>query len=41
VAYARTGQFDKAVEAAHKAADLDTAFYTEAKKFVESLGRTW
>lgn len=39
--YGQIGQIDKAVNAAHKAAELDSAFAAEAQRFVESLGRTW
>ena len=41
VAYARTGEIDKAVEEAKKAAELDPKFEAEARLFVQSMGRSW
>ena len=40
-AYAKLGEIDKAVEQAHEAAKLDKTFETEARAFVQSLGRSW
>lgn len=39
VAYAKTGRIDGAVSEARKAAVLDGAFESEARMFIESLGR--
>jgi tetratricopeptide (TPR) repeat protein len=41
VAYARIGKIDEAVNEARKAAALDKAFETEARAFIESLGRRY
>ena len=40
-AYAQIGRLEDAVREAKVAAKLDQSFEPEAKKFVESLGRTW
>jgi tetratricopeptide (TPR) repeat protein len=37
--YARMGSYDKAVETALKAAEIDPQFRDEAEKFIESLGK--
>ncbi len=41
VAYARIGRIDDAVNAAHRAAQVDANFEPEARSFVQSLGRQW
>ncbi len=41
VAYAKIGKIDEAVSEARKAAALDSAFESEARGFIESLGRTF
>ncbi|MEK9157657.1 MAG: tetratricopeptide repeat protein, partial [Patescibacteria group bacterium] len=41
VAYARVGRIDDAVAAAHRTAEIDVNFLSEARSFVEQLGRTW
>jgi tetratricopeptide (TPR) repeat protein len=41
VAYSRVGRIDDAVVAAHKAAQIDPNFTTEARNFVQQLGRQW
>ncbi len=40
-AYARIGKIDEAVKQAHEAVKIDPAFESEARSFVESLGREW
>ena len=41
VAYARLGKIDEAIAEAKKAAELDPKFESEARSFVQSLGREW
>ena len=41
VAYSKVGRIDDAVAAAHQAAQVDPSFETEARNFVQSLGRQW
>lgn len=41
VSYARVGRVDDAVKQAHEAARLDPKFESEARSFVQSMGRTW
>jgi len=41
VAYARVGKINEAVEQAHVAAKLDPTFESEARRFVQELGRPW
>lgn len=41
VAYAKVGKIDEAVREARIAAQLDPTFASEAKIFVQSLGRVW
>ena len=39
--YAAMGKIDEAVAEARKAVELDPTFASEAKRFIESLGRKW
>lgn len=39
--YAKVGRIDDAVNAAHRAAELDPSFESEARAFIKSFGRTW
>ena len=41
VAYARAGKIDDAVREAKKAVELDPNFESEARSFIQSLGRQW
>jgi O-antigen ligase len=41
VAYVKMGRIDDAVKQARQAAQLDTSFESEARRFVQELGRQW
>lgn len=41
VSYARIGKIDEAVEQAKKAAEINSEFESEARSFIQSLGRSW